>query len=407
MKLLTREERKFKVSVSENVRKRMAEGSWIRKMFEEGIVLKQRYGAENVFDLSLGNPIIEPPDELHNELKKLVEHPLPGMHRYMPNAGYDETRSAVAEQLALETGIKFTLDDIVMTCGAAGAMNVVLKTILNQGDEVIIFAPYFAEYLNYVDNHGGIARILPADEQFLPRLDTLEAGIGAKTRAVIINSPNNPSGAVYSEDLIHQMGELIQKKEAQYGKEIFLISDEAYRKIIYDGLKYPSPLHHHRQSIIVTSHSKDLALPGERIGYIAIHPDCRHREELLDGFIFCNRTLGFVNAPALIQRLVRHLQSTTVSIAWYQQKRDFLYNHLTEAGYSVAKPQGAFYMFPKSPLEDDVAFVRELQKLKVLTVPGSGFGTPGYFRIAYCVDDRTLEGSIAGFREAIKKLGVG
>ena len=395
------------MSVSEKVRKSMAEGSWIRRMFEEGAALKQRYGAENVFDLSLGNPEIEPPAELHRKLKKLVEHPVPGMHRYMPNAGYAETRTAVARQLALETGIKFTLNDIVMTCGAAGAMNVVLKAILNPGDEVVIFAPYFVEYLNYIDNHGGVTKILPTDEQFMPRFEVLEANISAKTRAVVINSPNNPTGAVYNEELIHRLGELLQKKEAQYGTEIYLISDEAYRKIIFDGLKYPSPLHHYRQSIIVTSHSKDLALPGERIGYIAIHPDCSHRGELVDGFIFCNRTLGFVNAPALIQRLVRHLQSTTVSIAWYQQRRDFLYNHLTEAGYSVTKPQGAFYMFPKSPLEDDVAFVRELQKLKVLTVPGRGFGTPGYFRIAYCVDDRTLEGSVAGFRDVISKLRLG
>jgi len=393
--------------VSEKVRKSMAEGSWIRRMFEEGAVLKQRYGEENVFDLSLGNPVTEPPTEFQQELKKLAEHPLPGMHRYMPNAGYAETRVAVAEQLSLETGIKFVMNDIVMTCGAAGALNVVLKTILNQGDEVIIFAPYFMEYLNYVDNHGGVPRILPADEQFMPKLDVLEANIGAKTKAVIINSPNNPTGVVYREDLLHQLGEILNKKEAQYGTQIFLISDEAYRKIIYDGLKYPSPLRHHRQSIIVTSHSKDLALPGERIGYIAIHPDCSQRDELVDGFIFCNRTLGYVNAPALMQRLVCHLQSITVSVAEYQRKRDFLYNHLTNVGYLVVKPQGAFYMFPKSPLEDDVAFVRELQQLKVLTVPGRGFGAPGHFRIAYCVDDRTLEGSVVGFRKAAQKFGLG
>jgi len=393
--------------ISEKVRKSMAEGSWIRRMFEEGAVLKQRYGEENIFDLSLGNPVMEPPTEFQQELKKLAEHPLPGMHRYMPNAGYAETRTAVAEQLSLETGIKFVMNDIVMTCGAAGALNVVLKTILNQGDEVIIFAPYFMEYLNYVDNHGGVPRILPADKQFMPKLDVLEANIGAKTKAVIINSPNNPTGVVYREDLLHQLGEILHKKESQYGTQIFLISDEAYRKIIYDGLKYSSPLRHHRQSIIVTSHSKDLALPGERIGYIAIHPECSQRDELVDGFIFCNRILGYVNAPALMQRLVCHLQSITVSVAEYQRKRDFLYNHLTNVGYLVVKPQGAFYMFPKSPLEDDVAFVRELQQLKVLTVPGRGFGAPGHFRIAYCVDDRTLEGSVVGFRKAAQKFGLG
>ena len=384
----------------------MAAGSWIRRMFEEGTVLKQRYGEENVFDLALGNPIVEPPVEFKQELKRLAEHPLPGMHRYMVNAGYAETRTAVAAGLSLETGIKFTMNDIVMTCGAAAALNVVLKTILNQGDEVIIFAPYFVEYRYYIDNHGGVAKVLPTDEQFIPRLDTLETAIGTKTKALIINSPNNPTGVVYSEDFLHRLGELLHKKETQYGTQIFLISDEAYRKIIYDGLKYPSVWHHHPQSIIGTSHSKDLALPGERIGYIAVHPDCSQREELVDGLIFCNRTLGYVNAPALMQHIVRHLQQVTVSVAEYQKKRDFLYDHLIAMGYSVVKPVGAFYMFPKSPLEDDVAFVMELQQWKVLTVPGSGFGTPGYFRISYCVDDRTLEGCLAGFKKVARKFNL-
>jgi aspartate aminotransferase len=375
-------------------------------MFEEGAELKERYGEENIFDLSLGNPIMEPPAEFFRELKKFAEHPLPGMHRYMSNAGYAETRAAVAEQLSLETGTKFTMNEIVMTCGAAGALNVVLKTILNQNDEVIIFAPYFAEYVHYIDNHYGVAKILPTDEQFAPRLDALESAVNKKTRAVIINSPNNPSGAVYSEERLRGLGELLRKKEAQYGTQILLISDEAYRKLIYDGLKYPFPLHYHTQSLIATSHSKDLALPGERIGYIAIHPECHQREELVNGFIHVNRTLGFVNASALMQHLVRNLQSVTISVAEYQRKRDFLYENLTGMGYSITKPQGAFYMFPKSPLEDDVKFVRELLQSKVLTVPGQGFGTPGYFRIAYCVEDKVLEGSLAGFREAAKRFGL-
>ncbi|MFC2042264.1 pyridoxal phosphate-dependent aminotransferase [Chloroflexota bacterium] len=395
------------MSIADKVRKGMAQGSWIRKMFEEGAALKQRYGAENAFDLSLGNPVMGPPAEFVCELKKLAERPLPGMHRYMPNAGYPETREAVAQQLAQEFGLKFTMNEIVMTCGAAGALNVVLKTLLNPGDEVILFAPYFVEYANYVDNHGGVVKVLPTDEQFLLRLDVLEDSINAKTRALIINSPNNPTGVVYSEKLLHQLGELLRKKEAQYRTEIFLISDEPYRKITYDGLKYPSPLHHHTRSVIVTSHSKDLALPGERIGYIAVHSDCNQRKELVDGFIYCNRTLGFVNAPALMQHIVRHLQSVTVSVAEYQQKRDFLYENLTMFGYSLVKPQGAFYMFPKAPIEDDAAFVRELQEFRVLTVPGRGFGTPGYFRISYCVDDRTLEGSLAGFQKAAQKFNLG
>jgi aspartate aminotransferase len=384
----------------------MASGSWIRRMFEEGAILKKQYGEKNIFDLSLGNPIMEPPTEFFRELKEIAEHPTPGMHRYMSNAGYTETRAIVAEQLALETGIKFTANDVIMTHGAAGALNVVLKTILNHGDELIIFAPYFAEYVHYVDNHYGVSRILSTDEQFAPRVDELEKAINKKTKAVLINSPNNPSGAVYSKECLRAIGDVLRKKETELGTHILLISDEAYRKLIYDGLEYPFPVHHHRNSIITTSHSKDLALPGERIGYIAVHPECHGQEELVNGFIHVNRTLGFVNASALMQHIVRHLQGVTVSITEYQRKRDFIYDNLSAMGYSMVKPQGAFYLFPKSPLEDDVEFVRELQKLKVLTVPGQGFGTPGYFRIAYCVEDAVLEGSLNGLREAARKFGI-
>ncbi len=394
------------MSISDNVARRMAEGSWIRRMFEEGVVLKKQYGEENVFDLSIGNPVMEPPSEFDRELRWLVERTKPGMHRYMENAGYAETRAAVAAQLSSETGIKFTMNDIVMTCGAAGGLNVVLKTILNPGDEVIVFAPYFMEFGNYIDNHGGVTRVLPTNEQFVPRLDALEAAVTAKTKGIIVNSPNNPTGVVYSEDFIRKLGDLLRKKEARFGTQIFLISDEAYRKIIYDGLNYPPVFHHYRHSIVVTSHSKDLALPGERIGYIAVHPECSQREELVSGFVFCNRILGFVNAPALMQHLVRNLQHVTVSIAEYQKKRDFLYSHLVEMGYSLVKPQGAFYMFPKSPLDDDVAFVNELRQWNVLIVPGRGLGSPGYFRISYCVDDRTLEGSLAGFKKAAQKFNL-
>lgn len=394
------------MSVSDNVRARMVEGSWVRKMFEEGISLKKRLGEENVFDLSLGNPVMEPPLEFNKELSRVVNNPTPGMHRYMENAGYVETRTAVATQLSRETGIEFKAGDIVMTCGAAGGLNVVLKTILNPGDEVIVFAPYFMEFRNYIDNHGGVTRALPTDEHFLPKLDALDAAITPKTKGVIINSPNNPTGVVYSEKLVHEIGKLLHEKEAQHGVQIFLMSDEAYRKIVYDGLEYVPVFHHYRNSIAITSHSKDLALPGERIGYIAIHPECSHQQELVNGFVFCNRILGFVNAPALMQRVLRNLQGVTVSIAEYQRKRDFLYRNLIEMGYSVVKPGGAFYLFPESPLEDDVAFVDELLQLNVLVVPGRGFGAPGYFRVSYCVDDRTIEGSLAGLKKAAQKFNL-
>jgi aspartate aminotransferase len=382
----------------------MEAGSWIRRMFEEGVALKAEHGAVNVYDLSLGNPEIEPPAEFYRELKKLAEKPLPGMHRYMANAGYDATRAAVAAQLETETGIRLKAADVLMTCGAAGAMNVVFKALLNPGEEVILFAPYFMEYLNYIDNHGGVPKIIKTDGNFLPCLADLEKAINPRTRAVVINSPNNPSGVVYGEEVIRSIAAVLRAASKKHGKDIYLVSDEPYRKIIYDGLQYPSPLSYYNASIIATSHSKDLALPGERIGYIAMHPDCADHDELINGFVYSNRILGFVNAPALMQHLVAHLQNVSVSVDEYRRKRDFLYDNLVQMGYSLNRPQGAFYMFPRSPLDDDVAFVRELQQFLVLAVPGSGFGTPGYFRICYCIDDRTIEGSLEGFRKAADKF---
>ena len=388
------------MAVSNKIRGLLEQGSWIRRMFEEGIALKQQFGDENVFDLSLGNPILEPPDEFFAELRRIADNPSPGMHRYMPNSGYPETRAAVASQLAEETGLNFTADDLIMTCGAGGALNVVLKTLLDPGDEVVIFAPYFVEYFFYADNHGGACKVVPPDENFLPNMGALVEAIGERTRAVLINSPNNPTGALYTEDTLAEISGVIREKEREFGSEIFLISDEPYRRLLFDGLEYPHIFHHHVRSIVATSHSKDLALPGERIGYIAIHPDYEDGVELMDGLVFCNRTLGFVNAPALMQHIVAKLQSVTVDIGEYQSKRDYLYRELTDIGYDVVKPQGAFYMFPKSPIEDDVEFVAELQKYNVLVVPGRGFGMPGYFRISFCVTDETLSGSIPGFRAA-------
>jgi len=379
-------------------------GSWIRRMFDEGTAMKKKFGAENVFDLSLGNPIMEPPPEFKRELKRLAENPFPRMHGYMEHAGYPETRAAVAEQLTKETGIKLTEKDIIMSVGAAGAINVALKTILDPGDEVILFLPWFVDYFNYVENHNGVVKLVPTDEHFLPRLDELEKSIGPRTKAVLINSPNNPTGVVYSEDLIRRMGEILRKKEAEYGTEIFIVSDEPYKKIIYDGLKYPSPLNFHRHSIIATSHSKDLSLPGERIGFIALHPESSHHDEMITGFVFCTRVLGFINAPAFMQNVVRHLQDVTIPVSEYQRHRDFIYDNLVRMGYKVNKPQGAFYIFPRCPIEDDVAFVHELQQEHhVLTVPGVAFGMPGYFRLVYCVDDRTLECSMPGLEALAKK----
>ncbi len=391
------------MAVSNKIRELLEQGSWIRNMFEEGMALKQQFGDDNVFDLSLGNPILEPPNEFFAELRRIADNPSPGMHRYMPNAGYPETRAAVAAQLAEETGLDFSAAELIMTCGAGGALNVVLKTLLDPGDEVVIFAPYFVEYFFYADNHGGRCRVVPPVEGFLPDMDALEEAIGERTRAVLINSPNNPTGVLYTAETLARIGEIIREKEREFGTEIFLVSDEPYSKLLFDGLEYPNVFHYHPRSIVATSHSKDLALPGERIGYVAIHPDYEDGEELMDGLVFCNRTLGFVNAPALMQHIVGRLQSVTVNIDEYQSKRDFMYERLTEIGYDAVKPQGAFYMFPKSPIEDDVEYVAELQKYNVLVVPGRGFGMPGYFRISFCVTDATLSGSIPGFREAFDR----
>ena len=370
-------------------------------MFEEGISLKRQYGEENVFDLSLGNPVIDPPDEFFAKLKAIADNPTSGMHRYMPNAGLPETREAVARQLTDEAGIPFTLNEIIMTCGAGGALNVVMKTLIDPGDEFVIFAPFFVEYRFYADNHGGSCKVVPPDRDFLPDLEAFRDSVTPKTRGVLINSPNNPTGVLYSSDVLSNLCEVIREKEEEYGTQIYLVSDEPYRRLIFDDLEYPHIFDHHVRSIVATSHSKDLALPGERIGYIAIHPECPDKQEIIDGMVFCNRTLGFVNAPALAQHLVASLQSVTVDVSLYERKRNFLYAELTGMGYSVVRPQGAFYMFPKSPIEDDVEFVDKLKEERVLAVPGTGFGLPGYFRLSYCLNDETIEGALPGLSRAI------
>ncbi|MDD5337926.1 MAG: pyridoxal phosphate-dependent aminotransferase [Dehalococcoidales bacterium] len=395
------------MSVSERTKKGMELGSWIRRMFEEGIAMKKQFGEENVYDLSLGNPVMEPPPEFKAEIKRLADHPFKGMHGYMVNAGYPETRAAVAKQLTKETGINLSENDIIMSVGAAGAMNVAFKTILDPGDEVIVFVPWFVDYFNYIENHDGVVRPVDCDENFLPRWDILEKTLNKRTRAVLINSPNNPTGVVYSPEMLTKLCDLLRKKEKEYSTQIFLVSDEPYKKIIYDGLKYPSPLQFHKHSIIGTSHSKDLSIPGERIGYLALHPDCEDHDAMMKGFVFCTRVLGFINAPAFMQNVVTKIQDVTIPVEDYQRKRDFMYNNLKRMGYTVNKPQGAFYIFPKCPIADDIAFVHELQKdHHVLTVPGVAFGIRGYFRLVYCVTDELLEKSMPGLEKIARKYGL-
>ncbi len=395
------------MSVSERVKKGMEMGSWIRRMFEEGIAMKKKFGPENVYDLSLGNPVMEPPPEFKREIKRLADHPFKGMHGYMENAGYPETRAAVGAQLSKETGLKITEKDVIMAVGAAGAINVALKTILDAGDEVIVFIPWFVDYFNYIENHDGVVKPLPTDENFMPRLDVLEANIGPRTKALLIDSPNNPSGVLYSAELLTKISEILRKKESEYGTEIFIVSDEPYKKILYDGLEYPSPLNFHRHSIICTSHSKDLSIAGERIGYIALHPDCTHHDDMIKGMVFCTRVLGFINAPAFLQNVVTRIQDVTIPVSEYRRNRDFIYSNLVRMGYTVNKPQGAFYIFPKCPIEDDVAFVHELQnEHHVLTVPGVAFGIHGYFRLVYCVEHELLDKCMPGLEQMARKYGL-
>ena len=392
------------MSISDRSTMAIKEGGWIRKMFEVGIELKAKFGDTNVFDLSLGNPIAEPPQKFVEEIANLIGSSPNGHHRYMANAGYESTRNAVAKMLTQESGIGFTNDDILMTCGAAGALNVVFESILNPKDEVIIFAPYFGEFTFYIENHQGRPIVAETDELFQPDLESLGNLIGPKTKAILINSPNNPTGVLYSESTVSQLGALISKKETELSSEIFLISDEPYRRIVFDNLVYPHIFKHHDASIAVHSYSKDLSIPGERIGYIALNPKYLNKSELMEALIFWNRSLGFVNAPAIMQNTIRALQGMSVDIQQYQDKRDLLYAELTSMGYQVTRPQGAFYMFPKSPIENDIEFVNSLQEYNVLTVPGHGFGRPGYFRISYCVEDRVLLGALEGFQKIASRF---
>ena len=391
------------MAISRKVREQMNDSSWIRRMFEEGIELREIHGAENVFDLSLGNPLLEPPDEFRTELARLVADESPGTHRYMPNGGFPEVRTSIAEVLAQESGVPITGAEILMTVGAAGAINTILRSILDQNDEVVLIAPYFAEYIFYVQHQSGVVKEAKCDENWLPDIESLEAAIGPRTKAVIINSPNNPTGVIYPESSIVAIATALQRAEEKYGTEIYMISDEPYRKLIYSDVPYPFIFNHHARSVVATSHSKDLGLAGERIGYAAVNPNDPGKNDLMDALNFSLRTLGFVNAPALMQRAVASIQRATVDIDIYRKKRDLLYGALTDIGYECVRPDGAFYLFPKSPIPDETEFVAQLQKELVLVVPGVGFGTSGFFRASYCVEDWVIEGSIEGFRKVFAK----
>ncbi|MBW2515405.1 MAG: pyridoxal phosphate-dependent aminotransferase [Deltaproteobacteria bacterium] len=391
------------MTISKKIENVIAGASFIRKMFEEGAQLKARYGAENVYDFSLGNPNLPPPEKFNELLRDTVDSCGLGDHCYMPNTGYPMVCGSVAEYLAKEQQAPVTDKEILMTCGASGALNVALKTILDPGDEVLTPAPCFVEYKFYADNHGGVLKTVRSKPDFQLDLDAMAAAITAKTKAILINSPNNPTGQVYPEEDLLALGALLEKKSKDGKRTIYLISDEPYRKIVYDGVKVPSIFTSYKDSIIGTSYSKDISIPGERIGFIAINPAAAYRKELISGMTVANRILGFVNAPALMQRVVACMQGMSVEISEYARKREILCDGLAAFGYEFIKPSGTFYLFPRSPIPDDVEFANTLKEERVLVVPGSGFDGPGHFRIAFCVDDEVIKNSMPGFERAIRK----
>ncbi|MFU0825105.1 pyridoxal phosphate-dependent aminotransferase [Clostridium sp.] len=390
---------------SEKVINNLNKSSWIRLMFEEGTRLTEKYGADKVYDYSLGNPYGEPPTDVINSLKNHILNEQKGLHKYMNNAGYPEVREKIAKHLEKESGVELSKDNIVMTVGAAGGLNVVLKALLNPEEEVIVFAPYFVEYNFYADNHGGKTVVVPPNTStFEPDLEAFEKSITSKTKAIIINNPNNPSGVVYSEDTLKKINNILLEKEKEFKTTIFVISDEPYNKIVYDNIKLPKMLSIFKNAIIVNSFSKSLALAGERIGYIATSSNIQNVDILVNALTFCNRTLGFVNAPGLFQKVVADALEAEVDVSGYQKRRDFLYENLTRLGFECIKPQGAFYLFPKALLNDDVEFIKRALKYNLLLVPGSGFGCPGYFRMSYCVDFDMIERSIPAFEQLAKEF---
>jgi len=391
------------MTIAKKIEVILEKSSWIRKMFEEGARLKAEHGAQKVYDFSLGNPNLEPPESFKAALKETVASTLAMGHAYMPNTGYPNVRKSVADYLSKEQGTQVTENEVIMTCGAAGGLNVILKAITDPGDEIITPAPYFVEYNFYADNHGGILKPVSTKPDFTLDIDAISSAITDRTRAVIINSPNNPTGQIYSKESLKALGDLLADMVKKLGRTIYLISDEPYRKIVYDGHTVPSIFTCYNDSIVATSYSKDLSIPGERIGFVAVNPEASFIKDLMGGIALANRILGFVNAPALMQRVTASIQGACVDISAYARKRELLCSGLAECGYEFVIPPGAFYLFPKTPINDDVKFVRSLQEELILAVPGSGFGGPGHFRIAFCVEDKTIINAMPGFKRVMEK----
>ena len=382
--------------------------SVIRAMFEEGNRLAKLYGAENVYDFSLGNPNVPAPAEVNEAVKDIVDNEESTfIHGYMSNAGYEDVRQTIAESLNRRFGTHFNHTNIVMTVGAAGGLNTIFKTLLNPGEEVMTFAPFFGEYRNYVSNFGGkLVVVSPNTVDFQPKLDEFEAKITPKTRAVIVNNPNNPTGVVYSEDTIKKMAAIMDKKQKEYGTEIYLIADEPYRELAYDGVDVPYLTKYYDNTIVGYSYSKSLSLPGERIGYLVIPDEVTDSEDVKSAASVATRILGFVNAPSLMQRVVAKCVDAQVNLEAYDKNRKAIYEGLTRLGFECVKPQGAFYLWMKTAEPDDVAFATKAKEFNLLIVPGSSFMCPGYVRIAYCVEKAMIERSFAAFEKLAQSYGL-
>lgn len=381
------------------------EGSSVtRAMFEEGKKMAAKFGAENVYDFSLGNPSVEPPKAVAEQMKAVLDENRPNyIHGYMNNAGYEEVREAIAKSLNTKFGTSFSMKNIIMTVGAAGGLNVILKSILDPGDEVIAFAPYFSEYNNYVGNFDGVMVPISANiPSFQPNLEELKEKITAKTKAIIVNTPNNPTGVVYSEDTIKKLAAILEDKQKEFGTAIYLIADEPYRELAYDGVEVPYLTKYYANTVVGYSYSKSLSLPGERIGYLVIPDEVDDFQNLLDAACVATRILGFVNAPSLQQLTVARCLDEATDVSAYDYNRKLLYDKLTELGFECAKPEGAFYMWVKTKEADDSAFVAKAKEFNILLVPGSAFMCPGYVRIAYCVDPEMIKRSFASFEKLAK-----
>ena len=391
--------------ISEKMKPYVKNNSAIRMMFEEGNRLRAKYGADKVFDFSLGNPSVPAPDSVREAIIELVNNTDPTvLHGYMSNSGFEDVREAIAQSLNKRFDTHFNYTNIVMTVGAAGGLNTILKTIINPGDEVLTFAPFFGEYRNYVSNFGGkLVAVSPDTATFQPKFDEFEKLINKNTKAVIVNNPNNPTGVVYSEDTIKKLAKIMEDKQKELGIEIFLIADEPYRELAYDGVEVPYLTKYYANTVVGYSFSKSLSLPGERIGYLVIPDEVADSEKLNAAANVATRILGFVNAPTLQQKVVKACLNEKTDISYYDRNRETLYNGLKELGFECIKPEGAFYLFVKSPVADEKEFCNTAKKYNILIVPGSSFGCPGYVRMAYCVAYETIVNALPKFAELARE----